>query len=143
MIPYPLDSQETPKGTIYEMEELIPYPVAAEEEEEDDDDYDVEDITLQAEGLDPKYLKKDGSPDMRYKASREWAQAQETTEVEEETLGPHIGLTLFRPRYWEGMAKEWDSEGGIPIETLSLEAENKEMVPFIGATRVIPKAVYY
>ena len=103
----------------------------------------AEDITLQAEGLDPKYLKKDGSPDMRYKASREWAQAQETTEVEEETLGPHIGLTLFRPRYWEGMAKEWDSEGGIPIETLSLEAENKEMVPFIGATRVIPKAVYY
>jgi hypothetical protein len=103
----------------------------------------AEDITLQAEGLDPKYLKKDGSPDMRYKASREWAQAQETTEVEEETLGPHIGLTLLRPRYWEGMAKEWDSEGGIPTETLSLEAENKEMVPFIGATRVIPKAVYY
>ena len=103
----------------------------------------AEDITLQAEGLDPKYLKKDGTPDLRYKASREWAHAQETTEVEEETLAPHIGLTLFRPRYWEGMAKEWDSEGGIPIETLSLEAENKEMVPFIGATRVIPKAVYY
>jgi len=111
-----------------------------------DDDLAVanaEGITLQAEGLDPKYLKKDGSPDMRYKASQEWAQAQETTEVEEETLSPHIGLTLFRPRYWEGMAKEWDSEGGIPIETLSLEAENKEVVPFIGATRVIPKAVYY
>ena len=143
LIPYPLASQETPQSTIYEMEELIPYPIAAEEEEEDGDDYDAEDITLQAEGLDPKYLKKDGSPDMRYKASREWVKTQETTEVEEETVGPHIGLTLLRPRYWEGMAKEWDSEGGIPLETLSLEAENKEMVPFIGATRVIPKAVYY
>ena len=148
LIPYPLASEENIKGTLYEMEELIPYPVAAEEEEEDeedegDDDYGAEEIPLQTEGLDPKYLKKDGTPDLRYKASREWVKSQETTEMVEVSVAPHIGLNLDGPAHLLGMVDLWESEGGSVENTSSFEAETKEFVPFIGATRVIPKAVYY
>ena len=240
LIPYPLASEEKIKGTVYEMEELIPYPVSAEEEEEEeweessdytsfedvfdddkvmtynklnnfvdekieegeedeevfistqalddygdarftdgvlvlpndywtdpdedaasqlvaindallyvddtdeeDDDYDAEDITLQAEGLDPKYLKKDGSPDMRYKASREWVKPQEITEIVEVSVAPHVGLNLEGSRHLAGMVDAWESEGGSVENKSSFEAETKELIPFIGATRVIPKAVYY
>ena len=148
LIPYPLASEEKIKGTLYEMEELIPYPVAAEEEEEDeeddgDDDYGAEEIPLQTEGLDPKYLKKDGTPDLRYKASREWVKSQETTEMVEVSVAPHMGLNLEGPPHLAGMVDVWESEG-IPVENKSsFEAETKELIPFIGATRVIPKAVYY
>mgnify|MGYP001250812216 CR=1 FL=1 len=103
----------------------------------------AEEVLSAEDGLDPKYLKKDGSPDMRYKASREWVKPQEITEIVEVSVAPHVGLNLEGPRHLAGMVDVWESEGEVPSEILSLEAENKEMVPFIGATRVIPKAVYY
>jgi hypothetical protein len=132
----------------YDMEELIPYPVAAAEDEEAEAlgylNVDInEGEDFQAEGLDPKYLKKDGSPDMRYKASREWVKLQETTEIVEVSVAPHVGLNLEGPPHLAGMVDVWESEG-IPVENKSsFEAETKELIPFIGATRVIPKAVYY
>ena len=103
----------------------------------------AEEVLSAEDGLDPKYLKKDGRPDMRYKASREWVKSQESTEIVEVSVAPHVGLNLEGSRHLAGMVDVWESEG-IPVENqFSLEEETKELIPFIGATRVIPKAVYY
>lgn len=69
--------------TIYDAEELVPNHIlkSAEEVPEDSDvpvltDSEVEELKqddgMASYDLDPKYLKKDGTPDLRYKVAREW-----------------------------------------------------------------------
>jgi len=73
--------------TIYEMEEMVPNHIRVEsgsfEAGEVPEDADVPVLTVEevaelsdedvdSYDLDPKYLKKDGTPDLRYKVAREW-----------------------------------------------------------------------
>ena len=91
-----LDSQpqEFNAETIWEYEEVMPYFGSVFQAEEVVEEIEIESIhedlapqedtkriiihdDVDYAGLDLKYLKKDGSPDMRYKICREWAIEQE------------------------------------------------------------------
>ena len=79
-----LSSQLKTPPTIYEMEELAPFPIIHAVEEEPEIDEIIEESNSYE--LPTKYLKKDGTPDMRYKVAREWATQNEGKEIIEEEI---------------------------------------------------------
>ena len=86
---------------------------------------------VQYEGIPKKYLKKDGTPDMRYKICKEWGVGREVAEEKEEDS----------PSISEAKIEEEVVDRGRDEEIIERVSEQVRMLN--PNTLTIPKSVYY